>query len=181
MKYMVRCFLCVWPSEEIVKNALKLQEQLIQLPMKIKLVEKNNLHVTISFLGEKTEVELKTIKKVVDEVTKKYKGFNVKIEGLNAIPSMNYVRVIALGIKDEKLSEISKEISKTLNGKFHPPHLTLCRVKFVLDKDKVKNFLLENLDYSLGKLKVDNIALVKSVLTPKGPIYTTIHKSYLRG
>lgn len=176
---MVRCFLCVWPTREIVENALKLQKQLTQLPMKIKLVEKNNLHVTISFLGEKTETEIKNIKKTVDGITEKYRKFNVKVKGLDAIPSMNYIRVIALGIKDEKLFEISRKISKAFGGKFHPPHLTLCRVKGVLNKDEVKKFILENSNCSLGELEIDSIAIVKSVLTPKGPVYTNIHKSYL--
>ena len=89
-------------------------------------------------------------------------------------------RVIGLDIKTgEKISNMSKEISEKLNSKFTPPHLTLCRVKNIDNKNKVREFYNKNSKIDCGELVINSISLVKSKLTPKGPIYETIHKSSL--
>jgi len=180
MKYMSRCFICVWPTNELRKKVVKIQEQLMKLPMKMKLVKKENLHITLSFLGERNENSVNDICKQVDNIAKKYEKIQVVIQDFCIIPSINYVRVIGLCVKNEKkLIEISEEISKKFKGDFKPPHLTLCRVKNVFNKDEIKKFFEKNNDIYIGELEIKSICLVKSELKKDGPIYTTIHKSYL--
>lgn len=53
-------------------------------------------------------------------------------------------------------------------------HLTLARVKNARDKKKISTFIKANRDTMIMKFPVKNIELMKSTLTPTGPIYETI-------
>ncbi|MDD3874569.1 MAG: RNA 2',3'-cyclic phosphodiesterase, partial [Methanosarcina sp.] len=58
---------------------------------------------------------------------------------------------------------------------------TLARVKF-LKKDQKNAFIntVEELkDIELGTMWVNKVLLKKSTLTPKGPIYETLHTVYM--
>ena len=99
------------------------------------------------------------------------------------------MRVVWIGIKEnhERLIEMQKALDENLipldferEKKFHP-HLTLARVKSQKGKGKLKVFINKNKERSFGKLKVDSVELKKSVLTPEGPVYSTILETKLAG
>jgi len=54
------------------------------------------------------------------------------------------------------------------------PHLTICRVKFVRDRQSLFDVIAKHSNTYFGKQYVDKISLKKSTLTPKGPIYSDI-------
>ena len=148
----------------------------------IKLVEKQNLHFCLKFLGEADESQINDIKAVIDKVAKQFEPFEINIAGLNAFPSKNYVKVVFLEVK--KGREIMKAISYMLEelGKENRdfiPHLTLGRVKSGQGKEKLKKLLRELEDIEIGKMDVNEIRLIKSELTPSGPVYEKIFKSSL--
>lgn len=174
---MVRCFVGVWVSDEVKKKLIETQKILKKLSMKLKLVEPENLHISLSFLGEKVDEELKLIYDKMDGLVKNYNSFDVVVGKIKLIPSDSYIRVVAFDLNNNQiLSKISKEIERVVGGSVKPPHLTLCRVKSVEDKGGVKK--IKSLSVPLS-FKVDAIHIIESRLTPKGPIYKSIHKSRL--
>ncbi|HEY3360600.1 MAG TPA: 2'-5' RNA ligase family protein, partial [Methanosarcina sp.] len=60
-------------------------------------------------------------------------------------------------------------------------HATLARVKFL--KKEQKNEFINNVnelkDIEIGNIWVNRVLLKKSTLTPKGPIYETLHTIYM--
>jgi 2'-5' RNA ligase len=87
----------------------------------------------------------------------------------------------------ERLIELQKAIDENLvplgfarEKRFHP-HLTLARVKSQKGKAGLKAFISKNQERLFGKLKVGSVKLKKSVLSPKGPIYSTIGETKLTG
>ena len=70
-------------------------------------------------------------------------------------------------IKKNIEEDLKKLIKK---GKNFKVHVTLARVKYIDNKenfiDKLKKIKIEN-----KKIDMDNFKLVKSILTPKGPVY----------
>jgi len=60
-------------------------------------------------------------------------------------------------------------------------HLTLARVKSQKGKEQLKDFLFKNRERSFGNFIIDSVRLKKSVLTPKGPIYSTLGQTKLTG
>ena len=67
---------------------------------------------------------------------------------------------------------------------FHPdfkgfsPHLTIARVKSPKNKAQLINFVKNNSVHNIGAIKIKSLKLKRSVLSPIGPIYTTIKQFY---
>ncbi|MFQ6118469.1 MAG: RNA 2',3'-cyclic phosphodiesterase [Methanosarcinales archaeon] len=179
---MLRLFICVWIPNDLRGPIVDFQKEIMKLPMKAKFVEPENLHFTITFIGKFEEKNLKFLKDKLDDSVKNMKKFHVKLEGLKIIPNENYIRVIGINIKDEKnISSLIKKVGKSIDGKYYEAaKLTLCRVKKIYDKQAVKSFIKEKHDILIGDFEIENVSLVKSTLTKRGPIYETIHKSMLK-
>jgi len=180
----MRVFIGIDLPEDVKQNIVNLQRKLPRL--NAKLVEPENLHICLKFLGEVEENKIEKIKKVIDEATEIYEKFDVEFDGIGFFPNKNYIRVIFLEISkgkeilcsladiiDEKLSNEGFEREK----KDFVPHITLARVKSRVSKEDVEK--LENLKLH-SIFKVDKIKLFSSRLTPHGPIYSVIYEKSLR-
>ena len=178
----MRLFVCVWVPDTLRKKIEDFQQKMNPLPMKAKFVEISNLHFTITFLGEISDEKLPDLKNRLDASVKNIEKFNVKIEELKVIPSNNYIRVIGLKVKDgEKIANLIKSVGESIGGKYYlEQKITLCRVKKVLDKKELQKFTETNKNIKIGEFQVDAISLVRSKLTRSGPIYETVHNSYLK-
>ncbi|MBU5688228.1 MAG: RNA 2',3'-cyclic phosphodiesterase [Candidatus Aenigmarchaeota archaeon] len=170
---MVRLFVCIWIPEELKRDIIKFQEKMSKLPMDAKFVEKENLHLTITFLGEVEDTS--SIKNSLVNI-KGFGSFPITLSGLKIIPSENYIRVVGIEVKDKgKLSLLIKTVGGMIGGDYYEnSKMTLCRVKSIKNKDEVLDFLRKNKDVNFGEFMAKKISLVRSDLTPHGPIYTTI-------
>jgi 2'-5' RNA ligase len=56
------------------------------------------------------------------------------------------------------------------------PHMTICRVKNVRERNKLINTIKEIQDVVLDKMYVKEICLYKSVLRPEGPEYEKLSR-----
>jgi 2'-5' RNA ligase len=178
---MVRCFIAVAVPEEVKIRVSHLQKQLKEMPMDCKLVEDENIHITLSFLGELSSEEVENMKKRIGDVCKKFSKIETKVCGLKIIPSESYIRVIALDVFDHdgKLQQLSDEIKKIVGGDVKPPHLTLCRVRDVENKNELLSKLKVWKGFDAGSFTISKIMLMKSELSRDGPAYEVIHTSEL--
>lgn len=164
-------------TPQLKDSLIRIQNEIKKLPLKAKFVEPENFHLTLSFLGEKSEFEIEKIKENLERICKDKRKFEIKIEELAPIPNERFIRVIAFKVESEEMEEIAREIKKLIGGDIKPPHLTLCRVKWIENKRKVVEKLKE---IKLSKyLTIDSIQLIKSKLTPKGPIYSVLYSANL--
>ena len=179
---MLRLFVCVWVPEELKEKIVKLQEEIKNVPIIAKFVERGNLHLTITFLGNIKDEEVDSLKKKLDMTAKNIKKFQISLSGLKIIPNEYYVRVLGVGIKDsEKIIDLIKSVGNAVGGKYYETNkLTLCRVKKVKDKKMLRNFIEKNRNVEIGAFEVKCIALVKSALTRNGPLYKTLFESELQ-
>lgn len=177
---MVRCFIGIFPPNEIKNKIINLQNELKELPMRAKFVEPENLHVSLSFLGEIEEQKIEIYSKILDSIVKKFQKFEVEVSGIKLIPNEKYIRVLALDIKDKEknLEKIIKEIKEKIGGDVKPAHLTLCRVKDIPNKNKLLE-KIKKTDSEFGRFVVTSIFLIKSTLQKTGPTYSIIHESNL--
>lgn len=175
---MVRCFIGIFVPDNLKDKIIKVQEDIKNLEIDCKPVEKENLHVSLSFLGEIENTKIDEIASKLDDICKRYEKFEVNITGLKLIPSKSYIRVMALDVTDSILGSISKNIKNEIGGDVKPAHLTLCRVKNIRSKQKVLE-QLNNINFDIGNFTVSSINLIKSELNRTGPVYTTVHESKL--
>lgn len=181
---MVRAFVAVDLPVELHEKITEIQLKFNDF--KFKFVSPDLVHITMKFLGEVPESSIPDISKALDNV--KCEPFQSHVKGLGVFPKPKFAKVIWLGCDgnfellyeqiDNALS--SFEFEKTLH-KFSA-HATLARVKY-LPKKKKTDFLdlLDELkDMEIGYMDVNSIKLKKSTLTPKGPIYETLHEVILK-
>jgi len=148
----------------------------------LKIVKPENVHLTLKFLGEIDEKMVDRIAGVMEKSVKEVSPFRIKLRGVGVFPSMDYMRVLWVGLKDaEKLGIIAERLENGLSNlgfkkekRRFSPHVTIGRVKSSRNKDELQNFLNENTKKDFGEFDVKCIRLKKSVLTPKGPEYSTV-------
>ncbi len=139
----------------------------------IKLVEMENYHITLQFIGE-----FKDVHKVISALRRvPFEPIEVKIAGSGGFPTKERPRVIWIGAENEqgKLRELTEAVGKALDEEgiphdekpFHG-HVTVARVK------KPVKELMEAVHRDFGQFRADFFALYQSTLTPEGPIYREI-------
>jgi len=178
---MFRLFICIWLPNEVAKELIKLKKELEKTDIKGKFVEEENIHITISFLGNVNSDKLNEVKMKMNESVKDMDEFHVNLGYLRLIPNENYIRVIGINANSEEIRKLIRVVGDKVGGKFHEEtKITLCRVKNIPDKKLLKEFIEKNRNVNIGSFHVKEISLVKSVLTKSGPKYETIHKTGLR-
>ncbi len=160
--------------DEIKGKLLSLQKMLSKMAIKCKFVESENLHISLSFLGEVNDIRV-----VVDNLKSAVKGFNkfnVNVKNVLLIPNENFIRVIALDVIDEKsvLENLRLKVKDIVGGKSYEAHVTLCRVKTIENKKSFQEKINSLLDYDAGIFEVNGLQLIKSELSRNGPIYSIV-------
>jgi len=168
-------------SDTVLNRLTNSQKLLLQTGADLNLVEPQNIHITVRFLGNITPA---MAKKIFDEMKKsQFTPFTVQIKGLGAFPNPNYSRVIWAGINQgaDQLKNVFNQLEPRLRGlgftpdsKGFSPHLTIARVRSGRNKQQLANFITENADYEFGVVNAKCLRLKKSDLTPRGPVYSTL-------
>lgn len=172
----MRCFLAIELPEEIREEIVRIQKQLPEA--KFKLVEKENLHLTLKFLGELSDFQVNKVKEALTKV--KFDGFKANLGTMGVFPSPSFVRVVWVSMEPIKkvkelhhLIDITLEKERFRRDKVFESHITLARVKGVKNKEefikKLREIKIKPLEFS-----VESFVVKKSELTRKGPIYETI-------
>lgn len=165
-------------SLELIQNKLKRE-----LPP-VKWVKPAAMHLTLKFLGYVEEDWIPRIVESMDSAARGCRPFRMKLSGIGAFPNSKKPRVIWVGIREESgaLKRLAEELEKLLSGiglepeeRPFSPHLTLGRVKERGGGNAFEGVLTVFKDRDAGEAQVDEISLMRSDLTPKGPIYSALH------
>jgi len=181
----VRSFIAVNLNSEIKEYLTSLQANLNVPETKIKWVERNNLHLTMKFLGDISLEQTELVKSILKEISTRHSSFITKLSStIGTFSTYKMPRIIWVGIKEgiSELKELYNSIENNLSNKGFPRedkdfsgHITIGRVKFIRDKT---NFIqiLKRIEVNNFTQKVNSIELMESKLTPSGPIYNIIAK-----
>ena len=179
----MRVFIAVELPDKVKKNMVELVNELKEVGSGVKWVEEKNLHITLKFLGW---VEDRKADDVIGLATKAAAGtgsFKAKFEGLGTFPPGKSPRVVWAGVGEgaEKIKKLADSLEETLSNAAYrseerefSSHVTIGRVKDKKGVDKLKEKMESFKDPKFGEAIVDHINIMKSTLTPKGPIYETV-------
>jgi RNA 2',3'-cyclic 3'-phosphodiesterase len=182
MSEFVRSFLAFdLENEEVKKKLTTIQTLAVQTGADLKLVEPENIHMTIRFLDD---ITLNMAEKIFMEMSKtQFKPFNIELRGIGVFPNLVYPRVLWVGIGQgaEQLQNIVYQIEPRIrNLGFQPdhkgfsPHITIARIRSVRNKQQLAEFVDKNKKFDFGTISAQCLRLKKSELTPRGPIYATM-------
>ncbi|MCD6521545.1 RNA 2',3'-cyclic phosphodiesterase [Candidatus Calescamantes bacterium] len=183
----MRCFIAV-PLKEWEEPVEKVIECIRKGISGIKWVEKENVHITLKFLGETEEGKREKISDILQKISSQYSSFQIKVTSIGAFPSSSQPRVIWLGVDDGGvLKRIAEEIENALiplgwekEGREFHPHITLGRVKKKVNKGWWKGVMKMELP-NFPPLKVRELILYQSILGKEGPTYIPLNKFLLGG
>jgi len=153
----------------------------------LKIVRPELMHVTLKFLGDTDESLTEQITSRMRDAVKGVPPFTIRLTGMGAFPSMSNIRVVWVGMEDGRsLGEIARRLDISIgelgferDKKGFVPHMTLARTKSGRNIANVQEILMRNATTDYGQYFVDRILLKKSVLSPKGPTYSTVMEAFL--
>jgi 2'-5' RNA ligase len=183
-----RVFIAINLPEEIKRELAKYYEKWPELPAK--WTPKDNLHITLEFLGDLTDAEIGDVCKAVGEVAKLHKPFSINLNKiLYAPPKKNPPKMVWVdGENSEELAEFKSELQEVLLEKitFRPdevrkfiPHITLARIsewEFRKFEPEERPEINEDIDLFLT---VESVEVMESELKRGGPVYTTLESHIL--
>jgi len=168
-------------NNTVLRSFSVIQKLLTELNAELRIVEPQNIHVTIRFLGNLSPTMVDKVYAAMKSV--EFSPFPVQLYGLGIFPSLNYPRVVWVGITQgaEQLKSIFNQLEPQIQSLGFPrdahgfsPHLTIARVKTGKNKQRLAEFVTKKSEYDLGTINVDCLRLKRSHLSPKGPTYSTL-------
>lgn len=164
-----------------LQKILDIQREISQTGAKLKLVEPENLHFTLKFLGNISSTMVDEIYESMKQIA--FNPFELELYGVGCFPSLSRINNIWIGTRKggEEVSRIYNDLEAQIKKlKFKPeqrkytPHATIARVKNAHNKDRLAKIISKYSSLEIGFMKVDSVRLKSSRLTPKGPVYNIL-------
>ena len=185
-----RVFVAINLPQEIKKELFAYSEKWLDLPAK--WTPKDNIHITLEFLGSLTDEEVGEVCMAVKEVAERHGSFSLNLNKiLYGPPSLKATQspkfVWAEGDKSEELSELREDLEEFLTEKvsFVPenrifaPHVTLARIsswEFKTIELEERPEINEAIDLIFT---VESIEVMESEMKKDGPVYTVLESHNL--
>lgn len=176
----IRAFLAIQPPADIRTSLVDTLTRIEIDGARLRIVDQDNIHLTIEFLGDIPEGSIKPLSKLLDDVAAQTRPFEAEVVGIAAFPARRPVVVAAVLAENNSLSEVVAEIRGQLcEIGFDPetrpfrPHITIARIKG--GRNRVRRFSLE----TQLTFTADEFVLFRSDLTRKGAQYSRLHSARL--
>lgn len=132
-------------------------------------MEDSNLHLTLVFLGELSEAELKILTSGLQRF--EFPKFRLAISGLGTFPEVGEPRILWAGInKSLPLLNLQKQLNQELvkligyqpEDRDYSPHVTLARINSDAATGELSKYLDSNREIEISPFLVEEIVLFSS-------------------
>jgi len=176
----VRAFVALDISDPKVLDAIvAFQGELTSTGADIKIVEKENIHFTVKFLGEISQAQAL-------EADNRLRGLHLnaliaEVKGVGAFPSVHRPGVVWAGVapdQEVRFKATADAAITVLEGigesdrKPFTAHATLARVRSNRGSSNLTQLLRLNANRTFGDITLKELKLKSSVLSRQGPTYT---------
>ena len=178
----VRAFLSIEIDDQALLSQIRaIQQKLDQTAAKMKIVKSENIHFTLRFFGDTPISKLNQIKACLEGIN--FDPFEIRVAGVGSFPNRRRPRIIWIGVT-QNASEFIK-LKATIDSSLidvgyqpekrkYTPHATIARVRHVKDSRRIADNLEHLADEVIGLMTVNKVTMMKSTLTPSGPIYESL-------
>lgn len=177
----MRAFFCIELDEAYQKELERIVSRLRhQVTTRVSWVRRENLHVTLKFLGEIDPASLPQLQHAAAEAIRSIVPFDWQLNRLGAFPQLERPRVIWAGCREEPqpLHALYAALEMQLQALGYSPergtftaHVTLGRVKEGGPRSREIALALENVPSFAYQIRTESLTLMESQLTPTGAIY----------
>lgn len=185
-----RVFVAINLPEKIKEKLETFQNRFSELPAR--WVKKENLHITLTFLGYVKDEDLPKIIEITKEVAKRYKPFQIKLTKVcYGPPKISPPRMVwVIGERSNELRNLQNDLKNSLMNLSIPqlegeekgfiPHITLARIRkweFKRLDPEEKPEIDEDLNF---EFKVNSIEVMESHLKRGGSEYDILESIPLK-
>jgi 2'-5' RNA ligase len=177
---MIRAFLAIDLPASLRPVLSWAQDELKKSGADVKWVPVGNIHITLKFFGNITEVQVADISEGVTAIAAGQEPFSLTVMNAGAFPSPKNPRVVWLGVGGDL--EIMRDFHRRLETAFaalgfppedrpFSPHLTLGRVKSPSGRAALTRCLAHLPSPDCAPFPVSETVLFRSNLSPQGATY----------
>jgi 2'-5' RNA ligase len=148
----------------------------------IKWTSIENLHITLSFLGDTEETVIKNLSFLLNKACTGSGKFELTISGAGIFKSLRDPRVIWTGIEPSaELVALNVIVSRCLeeaaikhDSQPFKPHLTIGRIRSLGSGEVLNDLLKRYIGVQLQRVHVNEIILYESILHKTGAVYKAL-------
>ncbi|MFA6147391.1 MAG: RNA 2',3'-cyclic phosphodiesterase [bacterium] len=142
---------------------------------------RENLHITLNFLGEVSPERVPLVERAMREVASGAVPFSLASEGGGAFPGTRNPRILWIGFLEplELVRQLQQNMENALAGDGFPrenrpfhPHITVGRTRGALPPAWGERFVQALSGKKFGVVPVSSFTLYESCLGPGGAVYT---------
>jgi 2'-5' RNA ligase len=142
-----------------------------------KWVKRDQLHLTLRFVGEVTDVKFRVIQDTLNRI--RAAPFAMAMQGVGQFPPKRAARVLWVAVDvPPELGVLQRQIETTLVKLSYPPeerpfsaHITLARLKTPPPPSAIQDYLARHSAFQSEPFSITEFVLFSSVLAPEGPTY----------
>lgn len=142
-----------------------------------KWVRREQMHLTLRFIGEVDDQRFETIKSGLSEV--QAVPFTMRLEGVGQFPEKGKPRVLWVGVRaPNSLTQLQQQIENRLRklgleaaDKGFTAHITLARFRTPPAPESMRSYFARHGDFGTEAIEVESFILYSSWLRPEGPTY----------
>lgn len=183
-----RLFLAFDLPDDVAGAVGDIQQKIREHDLNVKWVARQNLHLTVKFLGDVSAGGVAQVKKAAAAAVQAVPALTVRVRCAGAFPDMRRPRAVWVGLSgdtaglirchdvlDDRLEQAGFEKD---NRRFNA-HITMGRIKGRVDTGRLADAMRPFLDFQSREFAMDRLILYKSDLQPSGPVYTVLERFHL--
>jgi 2'-5' RNA ligase len=181
----MRAFVAIPIDERLRDGMVAVQEALRRAAADVRWVERENLHVSLKFLGEIDETQHALLAERLRGEATRFPPLELEFAGVGRFPSGGAPRVLWIGCRRDvsKLAGLADAVERAAadadvprENRPYAAHVTIGRVRSPANKQRLLAALEARRDDVIGRQRVEAFALYRSTLTPEGPIYEALER-----
>lgn len=178
-KDMIRAFIGI-DIPEVIKDKISELKKELQIEH-IRFVSKENMHITLFFLGDIDQRQVEEVKDVLEKIDRK--PFYASVVGIGTF-SIKRPNILFAKISDgnKEISNIYdmlihriKEFGIRMDHRAYDPHITIARIPDTREREQINEFVNRNSRIELGRFECRSVNLKQSMLTSSGPVYHDLY------
>lgn len=183
----MRLFVAIELTDEVREALTEVQSALGRTAEGVRWVRAEQLHLTVKFLGETPDAEVARAAEAVARSAARAKPFEMGLTDSGCFPPRGPVRIVWAGMHDPSgsLLECVNAVEEEMEGIGFPresrpfsPHITIGRAREGRSSDGTRSAVEGVKMERVGQL-VNELTLMSSVLSPKGPSYSVVSRARL--
>lgn len=179
---MIRAFIAVDLDDPVIEKICHVVEILKSRITEIRWLRKENLHLTLKFLGNIAESQVEPIAAALRHPLGLFSPCTISAKGLGVFPDFRRPKILWVGLTGDQLVQLAAEIESALmplgftpENRVFTPHLTIARWREGSRPAKNLRQEIDSLnDFEFGACAVRQIVLFQSVLKPEGASYSEL-------